>query len=94
MSQENSCGREGEKCGQLTLCSGQLQSTVTDEARKTRVPPLHRVSGLLGFEHRKYISGFILTSTAFTVHAITLEKWIKELDWPMQVTEPPVSVHP
>lgn len=71
---------------QLTLCSGQLQSTVKDEARKTMSPPSRLVSGCLGFEYRNYISLFILISTGFTVRAMTLEKWTKELDWPMQAT--------
>lgn len=50
-------------------------------------PPLQQVTGLLGFESRKYICPFIFMSITFPVHIITLEKWTKELDWPTQVLE-------
>lgn len=50
-------------------------------------PLSHQVSGLFGFESKKYIFPFIYPSIAFPVHVMTLEKWTKEVYWPAEVAE-------
>lgn len=81
---------EGDR---LTLCGIELQSTIESESRKMTFSPSRCVTGLLGFKPRKYVIPFIFISITSPVHAMTLGKWTKELDWPKQGTDATTWVH-